>query len=134
MIKFKAKHLTDRGYSLHLPGNGGEEELIIITSWGQDGSTPMMILSASVDGGPIKVLHNSQQTRGKKTYRLVDAITAVRDAISAWAESGLAPNQTESEEIGRQLIKLNKTLIKLWGRGNKDAEVKEAKAAFREAA
>jgi hypothetical protein len=50
MIDFKPKWKRS-GYCLRLKGNGIEEELIAITSWGQDRKSSLVIVSATVDAG-----------------------------------------------------------------------------------
>jgi hypothetical protein len=108
MIKFKAKHLTARGYSLHIPGNGGEEELIIVTSWGQDFKSKLVIVSAQVDGD-VKVIHD-----GKARHSVAVMLTTVDNAIRKWASTGIKPTDEEQLWLDRQHTKLMDKLAKKW--------------------
>lgn len=108
MIKFKAKHLSDRGYSLHIPGNGGEEELIIVTSWGQDFKSKLVIVSAQVDGD-VKVLHD-----GKARHSVAVMLTTVDQAVRKWAATGIKPSHLEQLWLDKQHEKLMNKLAKKW--------------------
>jgi len=108
MIKFKAKHLTDRGYSLHLPGNGGECELIIVTSWGQDGKTKLVIVGAEVDGD-VTVLHS-----GNARVTFAQVLTTVGNVINKWALTGIKPNPEERAWLEKQRDKLMEKLVAKW--------------------
>lgn len=108
MIKFKAKHLTDRGFSMHIPGNGGECELIIVTSWGQDMKSALVIVSAMVDGSAT-VMHN-----GKARHSLSVMLTMIDEAVRKWVLTGIKPNAEEQKWLDRQREKLMDKLIKKW--------------------
>lgn len=108
MIKFKAKHLRDNGYSVHIPGNDGENELIIITSWGQDQKTRLVIVSAECDGH-VSVLHD-----GKARVGLAQAITTVDNAVKKWQLTGLKPTAEEQAWLDKQREKLIDKLDKKW--------------------
>lgn len=87
MIKFKAKKLalSDAGYALMLPGNGGEELLTFFMAWGQDKKTQLVIVSATVDGN-IKVL----VTSGKRLI-LANVLATIDRTIEKWSTQGLKP-------------------------------------------
>lgn len=108
MIKFKAKHLRDNGYSKHLPGNDGEEELIIVTSWGQDRRTRLVIVSAQCDGG-VDVLH-----AGKARVTLAQAITTIDNVTKKWQSTGVKANPEEQAWLDKQRDKLIERLDKSW--------------------
>ena len=108
MIKFKAKHLTDRGYSLHIPGNDGEEELIIVTSWGQDMKSRLVIVSAQCDGD-VKVIHD-----GKARHSVAVMLTTVDNAVRKWAGQGIKPTEEQKLWLDRQHEKLMNKLAKKW--------------------
>lgn len=108
MIKFKAKHLRDNGYSVQLPGNGGECELLIVTSWGQDRKTRLVIVGAEVDGG-VAVLH-----AGKGRVTLAQAITTIDNTVKKWQASGLKPNAEEQLWLDKQREKLIDRLDAKW--------------------
>lgn len=108
MIKFKAKHLVDRGYSLHLPGNGGEEELIIVTSWGQDFKSKLVIVSAQCDGD-VKVIHD-----GKARHSVAVALTMVDTAVRKWVATGIKPTPEQQLWLDKQHEKLMNKLAKKW--------------------
>lgn len=120
MIKFKAKHLKDNGYSIHIPGNDGEEELIIITSWGQDRRTRLVIVSAQCDGG-VNVLH-----AGKARVILAGAITTIDNVVKKWQLTGIKPNAEESAWLDKQRDKLIERLDKKW---NPESFIEKKKAA-----
>lgn len=111
MIKFKAKHMRDRGYSMHIPGNGGEEELIIITSWGQDFKTPLVIVAAQVDGG-VTVLHNS-----KTRVTFAQLVTTLDTVLKKWSSGGIKPTVEEQAWLDKQRDKLILKLDKAWNTG-----------------
>jgi hypothetical protein len=108
MIKFKAKHLDDRGYSMHLPGNGGEEELVIFTSWGQDFKSKLVIVSAQCDGD-VKVIHD-----GKSRHNVAVMLTMVDNAVRKWAASGIKPTPEQQLWLDKQHEKLMKKWVKKW--------------------
>lgn len=108
MIRFKAKKLRDTGYSLHLEGNGGENELIFITSWGQDMRTRLVIVGAETDGNVV-VLHE-----GKARVILAQVLTTVENVVNRWSKMGTKPTFEEEEERARQVKKLMKRFVKLW--------------------
>lgn len=39
------------GYTVVVDGNGGEEQLVIVSSFGQHGGVPFEVIAAQVDGG-----------------------------------------------------------------------------------
>jgi hypothetical protein len=49
MIQFDSAHKTP--YGIHFVGNGGEEQLSVLTSGGQDGTFATIIAAMQVDGG-----------------------------------------------------------------------------------
>lgn len=108
MIKFKAKHLKDNGYSIHIPGNDGEEELIIVTSWGQDRRTRLVIVSAQCDGGVV-VLH-----AGKARVTLAQVITTIDNTVRKWQMTGNKPTNLEEAWQDKQREKLIERLDKKW--------------------
>jgi hypothetical protein len=108
MIKFKAKHLRDNGYSLHLPGNDGECELIIVTSWGQDKKTRLVIVGAMVDD-TVTVLHEG---KGRMTFPQV--LTTIGNVVKKWSHVGIKPTPEEQAWLDRQYDKLMDKLIKKW--------------------
>lgn len=110
MIKFKAREMKDRGYSLHLEGNGGEEALIIVTAWGQDFRTKLVIVSAQCDGG-VNVLHH-----GQTRVNLANVLTTCGNVIKKWARTGIKPTEPEETELVKQERKVQKRLVKLWDR------------------
>lgn len=110
MIKFKAKHLEDCGFSLRLPGNGGECELIIVTSWGQDNKTKLVIVSAEIDGG-VTVLHS-----GNARVTFAQVLTTVGNVINKWALSGNKPLPEERAWLEKQREKLMEKLVTKWER------------------
>lgn len=112
MIKFKAKHLRDNGYSLHLPGNGGEEELVIFTSWGQDFKSKLVIVSCQCDGD-VKVLLD-----GKARHSVAVMLTTVDTAIRKWAATGIKPTHEQQLWLDRQHEKLMNKLAKKWDGAN----------------
>jgi hypothetical protein len=108
MIKFKAKHMTDRGYAVLVPGNDGEEELIIITSWGQDFKSRLVIVSAQCDGNVV-VLHN-----GKARVTLSQVITTIDNTVKKWSWTGIKPSPDEMLWLDKQREKLIDRLDKAW--------------------
>lgn len=110
MINFKAKHMIDRGYSLHIPGNGGEEELVIFTAWGQDHKTNLVIVSASIDGGDIKVWHD---THGKRII-LASVLTLCDRVIDKWSMSGLKPSVDQKARLVKHRTKVLDRIAKLY--------------------
>ena len=121
MIKFKAKHMVDRGYSIHVPGNDGENELIIVTSWGQDFKTRLVIVEAQCDGG-VTVLH-----AGKSRVTLSQVITTVDNTVRKWSMTGNKPVPDEQLWLDKQREKLIVRLDKAWAR--KPSNVPDKKAA-----
>lgn len=120
MIKFKAKHMRDVGFSIHLPGNDGECELIIITSWGQDFKTRLVIVAAECDGG-VTVVH-----AGKARVTLSQVITTIDNVVKKWSATGVAPSLEEQLWLDKQRDKLIDRLDKAWS--NKPVNV-DKKAA-----
>ena len=108
MIRFKPKHLTDRGYSLHLVGNGGEEEFVIFTSWGQDYKSSLVIVTATCDG-TVTVVYDS-----KKRVILAAILTQVEKALMKWYMNGIKPNATELEDLNAKRAKIMDKLIEKW--------------------
>ena len=108
MIKFKAKQLIDRGYAVHISGNDGEEELIIVTSWGQDRKTSLVIVSAQCDGNVV-VLHN-----GKARMTLAQVFTTIDNVVKKWQATGIKPNPEEQIWQDKQREKLIDRLDKSW--------------------
>lgn len=108
MIKFKAKHMRDNGYSIHLPGNDGECELIIVTSWGQDFKTRLVIVAAECDGG-VTVLH-----AGKARVTLSQVITTIDNTVKKWSQTGLKPSAEEQMWLDKQREKFISRLDKAW--------------------
>lgn len=121
MIKFKAKHMTDRGYSMHVPGNGGECELLIVTSWGQDFKTRLVIVAAECDGG-VTVLH-----AGKGRVTLSQVITTIDNVVKKWSMAGNKPLPEEQAWLDKQREKLIDRLDKAWA--TKPSNVPDKKAA-----
>jgi hypothetical protein len=117
MIKFKAKHMTDRGYSMHIPGNDGENELIIITSWGQDSKTRLVIVEATCDGG-CTVLH-----AGKARVTLSQVFTTIDNVVKKWSQTGNKPVADEQLWLDKQREKLIDRLDKVW---NKSRLIRDA--------
>jgi hypothetical protein len=113
MIKFKAKHLRASyvGYSMHLTGNDGECELIIVTSWGQDGRTRLVIVGAECDGSVV-VLHE-----GKARVTLAQVVTTIDNVVKKWSQAGTKPNVEEQLWLDKQREKLIVRLDKLWNHG-----------------
>lgn len=120
MISFKAKHATDRGYSYHIPGNDGECELIIVTSWGQDQKTRLVIVATECDGG-VNVLH-----AGKARVNLAQAITTIDNTVKKWQLTGLKPSGETQAWLDKQREKLIDRLDKAW---NPARWAKQKKAA-----
>lgn len=120
MIKFKAKHLVNRGYSQHLDGNGGEEELIIITSWGQDRKTSLVIVAVTIDGG-VTVLHT-----GTKRVILANVLAVLDRVINSWSRRGIKPTPEELEVSTKQRKKVLDRLVCLYETG----EIKLPKTWF----
>lgn len=121
MINFKAKHLTDRGFSQHLVGNGGEEELIIITSWGQDRKTPLIIASAQCDGGAA-VLHTS----GKRII-LANVLAVIDRVMEKWAKGGIKPDAEQAMKLDGQRKKVLDRLAELYETGEMPKPEKKGK-------
>lgn len=121
VIKFKAKRMTESGYALHVPGNGGENELIIITSWGQDFRTRLVIVAASVDG-PVTVLH-----QGASRVPLHQVITTIGNVVRKWSMTGIKPTPEELAWLDNQREKLIDRIDKIWAR--KPSNVPDKKAA-----
>lgn len=108
MIKFKAKHMRDNGYSIHLPGNGGENELIIVTSWGQDRRTRLVIVAAMVDDAVV-VLHE-----GKARVPLAQVITTIDNVVKKWSYTGNKPTPEQGVWLDKQRAKLIERLDEHW--------------------
>ena len=108
MIKFKAKHLRDNGYSIHLTGNDGENELIIVTSWGQDRRSRLVIVSAEVDGS-VTVEH-----AGKARVTLSQIITTIDNVVKKWQATGIKATPEEQMWQDKQREKLIERLDKTW--------------------
>lgn len=108
MIKFKAKHMRDNGYSIHLPGNDGESELIIVTSWGQDRRTRLVIVGAMVDDA-VTVLHE-----GKARVGLSQVITTIDNIVKKWSQSGNKPVPAEQAWLDKQREKFIDRLDRAW--------------------
>lgn len=112
MIKFKSKNLVDRGYSQHIIGNGGEEELIIVTAWGQDKRTSLVIVGATVDG-VCRVLHDG---KGKRVI-LANAIAAIDRVLTKWCSQGIKPTVNEQDWLDKQRGKTLDALAELYETG-----------------
>ena len=128
VIKFKAKHLVNRGYSQHLIGNGGEEELIVCTSWGQDHKSSLVIVQCTIDGA-TKVLHD---TKGKRVI-LANVLATLDRVIGRWSQTGLKPTHAESDWLDGQRGKVCDMLAELYETGDMPTAKKMKKKA-REAA
>ena len=108
MIKYKAKHLRSDGYLICLPGSDGEE-LVVITSWGSDFRTKLVIVSVSPPDGGVNVLH-----AGKARVNLAQVLTTVQNVVLKWSGAGKRPVDSQ-EELARQHKKLMNRFVKLWG-------------------
>lgn len=51
MGRITINKITHVEYTTIVSGNGGEEQLVIVSSWGQSGSCDLHIVATSVDGG-----------------------------------------------------------------------------------
>lgn len=90
MIKFTLRDLKDRGYTVHLQGNGGEEELVIMTSWGQDMKSSLVITKASVDGH-CEVLYSSKRIAPNEVMRQLEK------HLNKWWHGGIKPTAAEEK-------------------------------------
>jgi hypothetical protein len=108
MIDFKPKWKRS-GYCLRLKGNGIEEELIAITSWGQDRKSSLVIVSATVDGGVV-VLHSSN-----KRIILASALTVIDNTIRRWSHGGVKPSKEQRAELDAKRAKVLEQLANMWG-------------------
>jgi len=83
-------------YTLLIDGNDGEEQLVIITSSGQNGQTAITVVSVQVDLG-MKVLVNHEHWIS--TYREgSDLIQKLRQVIRTWVIGGIPPTGGEMRE------------------------------------
>jgi hypothetical protein len=108
MINFKPKNLVDRGYSIHIPGNKGEEELVIFTSWGKDQRSSLVIVTCSCDG-LCTVVYDS-----KKRVILATILTQVDKALIRWFMKGDKPDATQLERLAARRLKIMDVLIDKW--------------------
>jgi hypothetical protein len=122
VINFKAKHLTDRGYSQHLLGNGGEEELIVVTSWGQDHKSSLVIVGCTIDGA-VNMLHD---TKGKRVI-LANVLAVLDRVIEKWAKTGIKPDTEQLIKLDGQRKKTLDRLAELYETGTLPKPVKKSK-------
>lgn len=91
------------GYATTITGNGGEEELVICASGGQDGRYALSILAMSVDGGGTLLYNAGGLPRPHAVYAgaLEDTL---RSIITAWATSGLDADGDQAGEIEEAIL------------------------------
>lgn len=84
----KLNEIHTHDYTLIADGNGGEEQLVITNSFGQDGYAALTIVQASVDGG-CTVLHSGR-------VRSDDVSKVIRTVIKHWDK----PNAMGDDSTG----------------------------------
>lgn len=100
MIKFKAKQAKQRGFALMIPGNGGDCELAIFTSWGRDNKTRLVIVAAEADGA-VTVLHT-----GAARVTVGQIITTASNVMREWSRRGTKPTAEQEVWIEKQIDKI----------------------------
>lgn len=67
------------GYTVRIEAHNGENELVLVFSWGQDGKSPLVAVAAEVDGGARVVFDGDGQRFTRKQFR-----DEVQWAVDQW--------------------------------------------------
>lgn len=99
MIQFDSAHKTP--YGIHFVGNGGEEQLSILTSGGQGGTYATIIAHMQVDGGAKVVFQGN--------IRFEDFLTRMKEECERWLIGSSLNRPTEA-----QIKNLPEILQNIW--------------------
>jgi hypothetical protein len=103
-------------YSAVISGNGGEDELVISVTPGQDGNTVVAATAISVDGGPVQRVEFSASgsRNGYPMVRTDHLQHAVRQILTNWSCSGITPTEAERARNDTQIAAITRTLSNNW--------------------
>jgi hypothetical protein len=114
MIEFKAKNAICKGYTITVPGNKGEEELVIICSPGQDMKWRVVIVAASVDGGMQMLYNTTAFKRGSDLPDQQTVLSKIHTIVLTWARGGIQPTEKQNARVYSEVSKLMKRIYKFY--------------------
>lgn len=104
MIEIDTNKIQLCDYTIIVPGNGCEEQLIISSSTGQGGKGPLIIVAMSCDGGGQVIF--SERVYNRDVEKIVeDQVTRWATGISAYS---IKPNAAQLATIMATAKKISK--------------------------
>lgn len=94
-------------YTLLIDGNDGEEQLVIITSSGQNGETVITVVRVQVDLGMEVIVYREYWTSCYKEGS--DMISKLRQIMQDWVAGGIPPTEYE---LAKEYATINEILSK----------------------
>lgn len=104
-------------YTALVGGNGGENELVISCSPGQDGNVAVSLVAMSVDGGAkrlgVPLAHDSRD--GIALVRLARLESSLRMALTRWRSGGVPGSVEEVQQAIAQCEEVLAAIVGTWG-------------------